>query len=665
MQQKFYCRYDSFVHDFCSFVHKLFFMRKLCYAHDSKGNKAGTTDRKAALTGKLRGETMVKREKKNKTPVIKNVRLVFSAMFAQYPQTRWQIPLFMVCRVSMPFLASLIPAVMIAAITTGDVRKFIGIMLLILAVNCSIMLVYEMLHLELANRAVYTRLRHFFNKFIEKNLETDYANVEPQSQQKMIQKGCQAIQSNWVGPERLTNASIDFVVHMFGMISYASVIVLLDIRIMAVLAGMLAADMLLRNHAMNYAHEHREENTEVHRKRFYLMNNSMNIQAGKDIRIYQMEHWFRSFLTKLVNQAGQYQKKVELRWYFPSASNELWICARDILTYFILIGKVFSGSMDIATFTLMLGMVAGFSSWVTSASEAYNSIKKSSREVDDLQAVMNMPDRFVRQGGVPVPGAKAFQIEFRDVSFRYPGAEQDTLSHLSFVITPGEKLALVGNNGAGKTTIVKLLCGLYMPTDGSILVDDVDIASMNLEEYQKLISVLFQDIEPLAFSIGMNVAGCEEEKIDTGRLEESLKKAGLWEKVQQLEQGTETFITQKLDEKGVQLSGGETQKLLLARAIYKDAPILILDEPTSALDPIAESAIYQKYNQMTEAKTSLFISHRLASTRFCDKILFLEQGQIVEEGSHEELMGKNGRYREIFEIQSHYYQEKEAEQYEV
>ena len=253
--------------------------------------------------------------------------------------------------------------------------------------------------------------------------------------------------------------------------------------------------------------------------------------------------------------------------------------------------------------------------------------------------------------------ATAPSIEFRNVSFTYEGSEKPVLTNVSFKINADEKIALVGNNGAGKTTIVKLLCGLYPPTSGEILIDGKSINDIGVEKYQDMISVLFQDTSPIALSIAENVCGCEPKDVDRKKLQDCLEKAGLLEKVNTLTKKEETYITPILDEKGVVLSGGETQKLLLAKAMYKDGPMLILDEPTSALDPIAESRIYEEYNQLANKKTAVFISHRLASTKFCDRILFLDNGQIVEEGSHDQLMKNGGKYREIFDIQSHYYKE--------
>lgn len=221
-------------------------------------------------------------------------------------------------------------------------------------------------------------------------------------------------------------------------------------------------------------------------------------------------------------------------------------------------------------------------------------------------------------------------------------------------------MALVGNNGAGKSTLVKLLCGFYPATEGEILINSKNIKEMDIDGYQKMVSALFQETASLAFSIAMNVSGCGEENMDRERVRESLRRAGLWEKVSGLLQKEDTYLTQLLDDDGIRLSGGEMQKLLLARVLYKDSQIMILDEPTAALDPIAESRVYEDYHALTAGKTSLFISHRLASTRFCDRIILLENGRVAEDGSHEELMERGGRYKEMFDIQSRYYQEQEG-----
>ncbi len=227
------------------------------------------------------------------------------------------------------------------------------------------------------------------------------------------------------------------------------------------------------------------------------------------------------------------------------------------------------------------------------------------------------------------------------------------------MVRPGQRLAIVGKNGAGKTTLVKLLSGLYKPTSGKILLDGEDITSYGREAYFAAISAVFQDILLLPVSIRQNVSSRTDGETDEGRVLQSLEKAGLHEKVLQLPQGADTPMQKQVRSDGIDLSGGEQQKIMIAKAVYKEANILILDEPTAALDPLSENDIYQKYNELSQGMTSFFISHRMASTMFCDHIILLDGGRIMEQGSHQELMELRGEYWKMFTVQSRYYREGE------
>ena len=276
--------------------------------------------------------------------------------------------------------------------------------------------------------------------------------------------------------------------------------------------------------------------------------------------------------------------------------------------------------------------------------------------LEKLFAYLDLPDMKER-GGLPV--AETVQngectVEFRNVSFRYPGSEQYALRNVSATLRPGRKQALVGANGAGKTTFVKLLCRLYDPTEGQILLNGKDIREYDYGEYLRLFSFVFQDFRLFAFGLGENIAAGET--YDSARAEECIRKAAMEDRYRTMPEGLETYLYRDISEKGVELSGGEAQKVALARALYKDSPVIVLDEPTAALDPIAEEQVYEGFSRMTGDRTAVYISHRLSSCRFCDEITVFDGGRIVQKGTHAELLEENdGKYAELWNAQAKYY----------
>lgn len=247
-----------------------------------------------------------------------------------------------------------------------------------------------------------------------------------------------------------------------------------------------------------------------------------------------------------------------------------------------------------------------------------------------------------------------YEIEFHDVSFRYPGARQDSLKHVSLKFRIGERLAVVGMNGSGKTTFIKLLCRLYDPTEGEILLNGIDIRLYDYEEYLSLFSVVFQDFRLFSFPLGQNVAA--DTDFDPEKAKRCLDRAGFRERLSHMPYGLATCLYKDFDADGVEISGGEAQKIALARALYKDAPFIILDEPTAALDPVAEAEIYTSFNDIAGGKTAIYISHRLSSCKFCDEIVVFHEGAIIQRGSHNELVADtNGKYYELWHAQAQYY----------
>ena len=329
---------------------------------------------------------------------------------------------------------------------------------------------------------------------------------------------------------------------------------------------------------------------------------------------------------------------------------------RNGVAYAFLIWQTLEQGLPASEFLLYFTAVSGFTTWITGILSTFSQLHKESIALSHVQEYLDLPEQFKFDDGITPPEADGYMLTLENVTFRYPGTETNILENVNLTIHPGEKLAIVGLNGAGKTTLVKLLCGFYDPTEGRVLLNGQDIREFNRRQYYELFSAVFQNFSimdtTVAEAVSQTAVGT-----DMGKVDLCLEKAGLTEAISKFPEGINTHIGRQVYLDGVMLSGGQTQRLMLARALYKDGPILVLDEPTAALDPIAENDIYMKYNEMTAGKTSVFISHRLASTRFCDRILFIADGGIAEEGTHEELIAMNGAYAALFEVQSRYYRE--------
>jgi ABC-type multidrug transport system fused ATPase/permease subunit len=320
-------------------------------------------------------------------------------------------------------------------------------------------------------------------------------------------------------------------------------------------------------------------------------------------------------------------------------------------------------TITIGDFSLYLSAVGTFNKAIEDMVASYIDISNSGAYLKDYFDYMGLKSRFDAKGvHTPAESNSDCTFVFENVGFQYPYQDNFSLKNINLTLTNKERLAIVGENGAGKTTLIKLLLRLYDPTEGRILLNGVDIKEIDYTDYLKLFSTVFQDFKIFAFRIADNITALNDgAEPDREKTEQALKKAGLYDKVASLEKGMDTYLYKLYEEDGVELSGGESQKLAIARALYKDAPVVVLDEPTAALDPRAEYEIYSKFFEMVKGKTSVFISHRLSSTRFSDRIIVLKSGGIVETGTHAELMAKQGYYAELYNMQAQFYVEENKE----
>ena len=327
------------------------------------------------------------------------------------------------------------------------------------------------------------------------------------------------------------------------------------------------------------------------------------------------------------------------------------------LVYAFVCLKAWAGAFAVGSVAQYVGAITALSGSVGTLVSTWGEFRANAVFLRQTYKFLDTPSEMY-QGSLTTEkrSDRNYEIEFRDVSFRYPGAEDYALRHVSMKFRVGERLAVVGENGSGKTTFIKLLCRLYDPTEGTILLNGIDIRKYDYDEYIALFSVVFQDFQLLSFSLGQNVAAAVQ--YNPERAKACLQKAGFGDRLAQLPDGLETKLYKDFDEKGVQISGGEAQKIALARALYKDAPFVVLDEPTAALDPIAEMEVYEKFNEIVGDRTAVYISHRLSSCRFCDSIAVFDHGSIIQRGTHESLLqNEDGKYFALWNAQAQYYVE--------
>lgn len=397
-----------------------------------------------------------------------------------------------------------------------------------------------------------------------------------------------------------------------------------------------------------------EKNIDLNREFGYFFNIIFRYRTGKDIRLYRMQ-------DRILNGLSENAKGIENngKWMMKGLRpDSIW---KNAVSYILLLSTYVYVGLKVICRLISLGNVMKYVTAITRMSdslgsimESYNALHIRGKYVSYYYDFLNIRNEKY-EGTLPLEKRddNEYLLEFKDVSFHYPNQKDMVLSHVSMKFTVGEKMAIVGPNGAGKSTFIKLLCRLYDPTEGEILLNGIDIKLYDYEEYMRIFSIVFQDYRLFSFPLAENVAASME--YDSEKVKRSLVEAGFEKQLEKFDDGIHTNLYQ-MKEKGIEISGGEAQKIALARALYKDAAIVILDEPTSALDPVSEFEIYKRFDEMVQGKTSIYISHRMSSCRFCNRILVFDKGKIIQQGSHEQLMSQTDKlYAKLWEAQAQYY----------
>ncbi|MCI9276520.1 ABC transporter ATP-binding protein [bacterium D16-50] len=419
----------------------------------------------------------------------------------------------------------------------------------------------------------------------------------------------------------------------------------------------IAISLFFEDRVKKYEYERRNERADIARKRDYTFSLMYDYGYGKEIRLFGIKDWVINIYRQYQHQYEMFLTRVAGKRKSVVAVDLLFTFFREGAVYFYLVGRYLKGGLTVDSFVLYTGVFASF------AAVGLNLVQMGAELIDTARQVHIYRDfaekeREQKCGIAELPLADSYGFEFDHVSFRYPGSEKYILKDFCCKVEAGTHVALVGRNGAGKSTIVKLLCGLYTNYEGIIRVGGIDLRTLDLRKYQDRIAAVFQESRTIPATVLENITLKEENSLEeVRRAQEALRLIGLYDKVESLPKKLETPVGKAIDPDGVELSGGERQNLVICRALYRGGGILLLDEPTAALDALAEHEVYTHFHEISQGRTTLFISHRLNSTRFCDEIWLLDQGRITERGSHEELYQKGGDYKDMFSTQAQYYRE--------
>ncbi len=498
---------------------------------------------------------------------------------------------------------------------------------------------------------------------IAKTMTLQYEQLEDPDMLDRLQKAKRAVEGEWTGIGALMSNMWSTAVQLAAVVAAVGIIFTLNGWLVLIIAALSFVQFLYFDYIRKKDKEVMWDAMAPHwRKMYYMQDVSSDFAYAKDIRLYGMKKWLLEKFRDINNIELQHWIQSRKYWAMNTWFSQGVSLVRSAVIYGWLIYDMLFSGMSIGDFTLYTGSAITFSMYISQFLQSLGGMREHSAKTDDFRSYMDIqnPDD-IQKKHTHVPKADGYTFEFRNVSFKYKGQETYALKNLNLTFAAGQRLAVVGLNGAGKTTFIKLLLRLYDVTEGQILCNGIDIREFDRTEYFKLFSPAFQEVEVFAFPLCENVSMQLTEDTDKRKAEEYLRAAGMGEKLDKLPKGIDTQMLKVLYEDGVDLSGGEKQKMALARALYKNAPVVVLDEPTAALDALAEYRLYQSFDGMIGDKSAVYISHRLSSTRFCNAIAMFKGGEMVEYGTHDELLKKDGAYAEMFRVQAQYYVEDGAE----
>ncbi len=554
--------------------------------------------------------------------------------------------------VLQPLVTAYIPKAMIDAIDNGVTVGNMTVIVALLSLLLTLTIWLDPFMKELVRGgARIVRMRYAVMAF-RKTLSTDYVNIESLVGREKQKRAEAFYNARFSSGADFVEQCAHFLVCVIGVI--ASSVLLYKVNYFMILLILLTCvcEFFLLKFLKTKQSETTDNYSKLSGKFEYFYKLSKNAEASKDIKLYGFSDYLIKTAADFIYQIERINAKYTKQSAAISGVRALLNLVRELVAYAYLTYLVLKNRLSVSDFIFCFGIITGFSNWIMNLVFSFMEI---SRCCTDCALYREFVEESVSESKPEVDFGEVRSIEFSNVFFTYPASDTETIRNMSFKVNKGENIAIVGENGAGKTTVIKLLCGLYCPSKGDILINGRSSREFSSDSYFDLFSAVFQDYCFMPMTIAENITA--EQAYDKERLFAAFDKAGITDKINSLSEKENTLMVKDVYKNAADFSGGEKQKLLLAKAVYKNAPVLILDEPTAALDPISENELYLKYNELTEDKISFFISHRLSSTRFCDRILFIKDGAVAESGTHEELMAKKGAYYRMYQTQSMYYRE--------
>lgn len=595
--------------------------------------------------------------------VISNCRYIFEK-FVKY---RKSLILFIItgsiAAASMTYLWSFIGKLVIdmieqqASSPDKDIKPLLYLTLITSAAELLFMWLNTVSSMKMSVGFTYVRLM-IIKERIAKTLGMEYEALETPEMLDRLQKAKRATAGDWQGVQGMMTYMQVMGVQIISVTIAVAIMTTFNPWIIFIIVVLSFAQFLFFDYIRKKDKKEMWDAMMPHwRKLEYMENVTTDFSYAKDIRLFGMQKYLAKKQINVYDEELRHWIKSRQYWIY----NTIFAHGISLLRQLIIIGwlvysVVFNG-LSIGNFTLYTASAAAFSNAINEILQALSALRERSAHTDDYRSFMDIPSADDKAQTIPIPPADKYTFEFKNVSFKYRGQEKYALKNVNLTLHAGEKLAVVGLNGAGKSTFIKLLLRLYDVTEGCILMNGTDIRKFDRKEYYELFAPAFQDVMVFAFPVAENVSMKEPFNTDKAEAEKMLRLAGLGDKLDKLEKGVDTELLKVLYDDGVDLSGGEKQKLALARALYKKSKIIVLDEPTAALDALAEFRLYQSFNELVGDRTAVYISHRLSSTRFCDRVAMFKDGEMVEIGTHDSLMEADGAYADMFRVQAQYYVE--------